>query len=97
MKLIFKKNKKMKCNLFIMSAVIALAVSVGCGKKTENPLLQTWDTPHGVPPFEKINVSDYIPAFQQAIKEQEAEIEVIAKVSKPNFENVTLAFDRSGA
>jgi peptidyl-dipeptidase Dcp len=87
----------MKRTLFVMSAIIALAVSVGCEKKIENPLLQTWNTPHGVPPFEKIKVSDYVPAFQQAIKEHEAEIEAITKVGEPNFENVILAFDRSGA
>jgi peptidyl-dipeptidase Dcp len=92
----------MKRNLLIMSAIVALAVSVGCGEKNtkqqgENPLLQTWNTPYGVPPFDKIKTSDYVPAFEQAIKEHDAEIEAITKVTDPNFENVILAFDRAGA
>jgi peptidyl-dipeptidase Dcp len=84
-----------------MLTLLALSVSiVGCGEKTkqqrENPLLQMWDTPVGVPPFDKIETSDYIPAFQQAMLEHNAEIETIANVEEPDFDNVILALDRSG-
>jgi len=85
-----------------MLAIIALTVSItGCGEKPkpqrENPLLQTWNTPYGVPPFDEIMTSDYIPAFKQAMQAHNAEIDAITIIEEPNFENVILAFDRSGA
>src|SRR6056297_2302774 len=43
-----------------------------------NPLLQDWDTPYGVPPFAEISDDDYMPAIDVAIAELEAEIEAIA-------------------
>jgi len=30
---------------------------------TTNPLLVKWDTPFGVPPFDKIKSADYLPAL----------------------------------
>ena len=91
----------MKCNLFMLT-IIAVALCSGCGQTAQkqervNPLLQTWNTPFGVPPFDEILTSDYVPAFRQAMQEHNAEIEVIANVEDPDFENVIVAFDRSGA
>jgi peptidyl-dipeptidase Dcp len=88
----------MKCKLFMLT-IIALAICSGCGEKApkrENPLLQTWNTPFGVPPFDVIQLSDYMPAFEQAMKENNDEIDVIANVTEPTFDNVILALDRSG-
>jgi len=34
---------------------------------TNNPLLAEWNTPHETPPFDRIRVSDYEPAFDAAI------------------------------
>ena len=57
--------------------------------KTEaNILLQEFDTPYGVPPFEKIKTSDYRPAYKVAIAELQAEIKAIVEnKEKPTFEN----------
>ena len=49
----------------------------------ENPLLQTWDTPYGVPPFAEIEDEDYLPAIDVAIAELEAEIDAIANNPEP--------------
>ena len=46
---------------------------------TNNPLLAEWNTPHETPPFDRIRVSDYEPAFDAAIAVQRAEIEAIRK------------------
>ncbi|MBQ1940065.1 MAG: peptidase M3, partial [Alistipes sp.] len=63
----------------------------------QNPLLVEWETPYGVPPFDKIKVTHYIPAFEAAMAEHQAEIEAIVKVrSVPDFENTILAFDNAG-
>src|SRR5262245_8713083 len=30
-----------------------------------NPLLQAWDTPYGLPPFDRVQPAHYLPAFEQ--------------------------------
>ena len=72
-----------------------------CGKTThkeKNPLLESFKTPFGVPPFQEIKLEHYLPAFQKAIQEHKEEIKAIAEnPSPPTFENTIEAFDRSGA
>ncbi|MEM1035438.1 MAG: M3 family metallopeptidase [Pseudomonadota bacterium] len=63
----------------------------------DNPLLQTWDTPYGAPPFSTIEASDYMPAFEAAVAELEAEIDAIAtNEAEPTFENTILAMEKAG-
>ncbi len=63
----------------------------------ENPLLQDWDTPYGVPPFAEISDEDHLPAIEVAIAELEAEIEAIANnPEEPTFENTIVALDKAG-
>jgi peptidyl-dipeptidase Dcp len=64
---------------------------------TSNPLLQPWETPYGLPPFERIRPEHFVPAFAEARSEHLAEIEQIAAdPSPPSFENTIAALDRSG-
>jgi peptidyl-dipeptidase Dcp len=89
-----------KSNLF-MSAILVLSVTVGCGEKNkpqgENPLLQTWNTPYGIPPFDQIQYEHYLPAFEEGMKQQKAEIEAICSNSEePTFENTCEALEYSG-
>ena len=66
--------------------------------KNINVFLQEWDTPYGIPPFERIKEKDYIPAVKLGIKLQEAEIDaIIARNDEPTFENTVAAYERSGA
>lgn len=63
----------------------------------KNPLLQNYDTPYGVPPFDKIKTEHYFPAFQVGIKQHQDEIDKIASnKSAPTFENTVAALDYSG-
>ena len=58
-----------------------------------NPLLQTFDTA----PFSKIKNEDFEPAFEKALKEARAEIEVItASTDAPSFTNTIAALDATG-
>ena len=60
-------------------------------KTMTNPLLQNWDTPFQVPPFSKIKAADYVPAFEKAMKEQNANIDaIINNTEVPTFENTML-------
>ena len=63
----------------------------------ENPLLSEFDTPYGAPPFDAIENAHYLPAFEQAMEEQMAEVIAIAESSEPaTFENTVEALERSG-
>ena len=62
-----------------------------------NPLLREWKTPFGVPPFDEIAASDYIPAVKKAIEIHNKEISAIINSKEaPDFENTIVALDRSG-
>ena len=87
----------------IMAAGLA-AVLTACGSSgnktetmTENPLLTEFKTPFGVPPFDKIELDDYMPAFKEGIAQQQKEVEEIVKQkATPDFENTIVALDQSG-
>ena len=64
---------------------------------TNNPLLAEWNTPHETPPFDRIRVSDYEPAFDAAIACSRAEIDAIVNnPRKPTFGNTIVALERQG-
>ncbi len=64
----------------------------------KNPFLSEWDTPYGIPDFGKIEEKHYIPAIEEGIRQQEAEIAaIIANTEAPTFENVVEAYEKSGA
>ena len=64
---------------------------------TDNPLLTESTLPFGAPDFSKIEESDYLPAFEVAIKEKRDEISQIVKnEEEPTFENTILALEESG-
>jgi peptidyl-dipeptidase Dcp len=63
----------------------------------ENVLLAEWDTPFGVPPFDKIKSEDYLPAFKIALAEHKEELKKIAENKEaPNFKNTIEALETSG-
>ncbi len=64
----------------------------------DNPLIAVWSGPYGgVPPWDKVNTSDFIPAFDKAIEEARAEITAItANKAKPDFDNTIAALEKAG-
>ena len=64
---------------------------------TTNPLLAEWNTPHATPPFDKIAISDYEPAFDTAIAISRAEVDAIVNnPAKPSFRNTIVALEKQG-
>jgi peptidyl-dipeptidase Dcp len=62
-----------------------------------NPFFQTWNTPYAIPPFEKIKNEHYIPAFEEGILQQEAEIAAIVnQKDAATFANTVEALEYSG-
>ena len=64
---------------------------------TPNPLLENWQTPYGLPPFDLVRAEDFSTAFDVALQSHRAEIDALAgSMFVPTFENTLVAFDRSG-
>ena len=64
---------------------------------TDNPFFEAWDTPFGLPPFERIGPEHFPPAFDRGMAEQAAEIAAIAGSPEPaDFANTIEALERSG-
>ena len=63
-----------------------------------NPLLEDWSTPFGLPPFAAISDADFALALETALMEHDAEIAAIAEnPAAPSFANTVLALEGSGA
>ncbi|MDX9790854.1 MAG: M3 family metallopeptidase, partial [Candidatus Kapabacteria bacterium] len=64
----------------------------------ENPFMKDYNTPFGVPPFDKIKLEHYMPAFKEGIKQHIDEVRAISGNSEsPTFENTIIALERSGS
>jgi peptidyl-dipeptidase Dcp len=62
-----------------------------------NPFLNEYNTPFEVPPFDLIKNEHFLPAFEQGMKEQKAEIDnIINNEEAPSFENTIIALENSG-
>ncbi len=62
-----------------------------------NPLLASWTTPFGVPPFDRIRAEHFIPAFEHAMRVHLDEVAAIASdPTPPGFANTIEALQRSG-
>ena len=64
---------------------------------TTNPFFESFSTPFGTPPFDKIKTEHYIPAFERGIQLLEEEVVNIANnTDEASFENTIVALERSG-
>ncbi|MCL1938374.1 MAG: M3 family metallopeptidase [Candidatus Azobacteroides sp.] len=79
--------------IFFISFIIALTMNV----QAENPLLSKYNTPHETVFFDKIKITDYEPAFKEAMKSHLIEIQKIQdNQEKPDFQNTIEALEYSG-
>src|SRR5690606_39046777 len=86
---------------FIPFLVVA-SMFVGCGSEnklqSDNPLLAAYDTPFNVPPFDKIKDEHFKPAFEEALKQHNFEIDsIINNSEEPTFENTIVALENAGS
>ena len=62
-----------------------------------NPLLQDWDTPFGIAPFDRIEDAHFAPALEEALAAHLAEIDSItAQSDTPSFANTIEALEAAG-
>ncbi|MCQ2197558.1 MAG: M3 family metallopeptidase [Bacteroidaceae bacterium] len=84
----------MRKTLITMLAATALTA---CTQQRQNPFLTEWDTPYGIPPYDKIQVDDYIPALQAGIEQNNKEIEdIVNNPEAPTFDNTLVPLALSG-
>lgn len=78
-----------------------LAMTLVCCKSEkrvgENPFFSEWNTPYGVPPFDRIQPEHFLPALERGMSLHDAEIDAITSNNdEATFENTILAYDNSG-
>ncbi len=87
-------------NSILLISVISIIMITACKnekKIKDNPFFAEYSTPFQVPPFDKIDTTDYLPAFIEGIRQHDDEVAVITDdAAEPTFENTILPFDKSG-
>jgi peptidyl-dipeptidase Dcp len=85
----------------LLVAVLASTCLTGCKNQNKydmnNPFFQEYDTPFGVPPFNKIHARDFIPAFEKGMDDERKELDAILEnKEEPTFSNTIEAYDGMG-
>jgi len=98
--------------VFISALALALAAATGCSvvprvmrstpspaaASGSNPFFVESSLPYHAPRFDLIRNEDYQPALEEGMRQQLAEIDSIAKQTRPpNFVNTIVAMEKSGA
>lgn len=86
-------------NKYLLSLIAAGMLVSSCTSNNSdvNPLLEEWNTPYQIPPFESVKAEHYLPAFKVAMEAHLAEIDAIVNnEQEPTFENTIAAYDNSG-
>lgn len=84
---------------FLLPALLGLQLTAQqpAAAKPDNPFFSPYRTPFDTPPFDRIRIGHYLPAVQEGIRLQKAEIDAIANDPRPaTFANTLEALDRSG-
>ena len=89
-------------NMKRLILITVLLFIVSCQQKSKmdpniNPFFQEWNTPYEVPPFLDIKDEHYMPAYQQGMKENLEEIDLIVNNPEaPTFANTIEELERTG-
>jgi peptidyl-dipeptidase Dcp len=76
----------------------ATAQPIAPALPADNPFAAPSTLPYGMPAFDRIRDSDFLPAFEAGMAEQLREVKAITdNPAPPSFDNTSLALERSGA
>ena len=82
---------------FVIQSPASPLQGAGLNETRQNPLLQKSELPFGAPDFSKIQDTDYLPAIDEAIRQNREEInQIVSNTATPTFENTILALEKSG-
>lgn len=63
-------------------------------QSSQNPFMQPYTTKYGIPPFEQIKISDFLPAIKAGIAEQDENLKNITRNrAVPDFDNTILPLE----
>jgi len=84
----------MKTFFFCIISILNMTMMT---QAANNPFFSKYKTPFETPPFDKIKLEHYEPAFDKGIEELEKEVARIAEnKAAPTFENTIVALEQSG-
>ena len=82
---------------FVIQSPASPLEGAGLNETRQNSLLQKSELPFSAPDFSKIQDTDYLPAIEEAIRQNRAEInQIVTNTATPTFENTILALEKSG-
>lgn len=90
------------CNLMpILTLLVMCATWAAAGQDpvagNDNPFFKAWTTPLNTPPFHLIRNEHFLPAIQEGIRREQAEIDAIVNnAAQPTFANTIAALDAAG-
>ena len=84
----------MKGLLLLFMTLLCLNISA---QENNNPFFKEWNTPFETPPFNEIKTEHFLPAIEEGIKLETAEIDaIINNADEPTFENTIVAYEKAG-
>ncbi|MCH5225030.1 MAG: M3 family metallopeptidase, partial [Muribaculaceae bacterium] len=85
----------MKTFKLALAALCCLAaIPPAMAQERKNPFLSPYENEYQIPPFDQIQVSDFIPAIKAGIKQQQENIRsIVVKRSVPDFDNTILPLE----
>ena len=87
----------MKKLFLIMMIGTIVTACTGKSEKSDNPFFSDYKNEYKAPPFKSIKNAHYLPAFEEGIKQHQAEIDSIASNPEaPTFANTIEAMEYSG-
>ena len=88
----------MRRRTFLAASAAVAALPRAGAAQVSNPVLAPWTGPYGgTPPFDRVAVSDFVPAAEAAMAEELREIEALASNPEPpTFENTIAALEATG-
>ena len=90
-------NMKKTIMTLTMASAMMMPFTACQQAQRENPLLVESQLPFGAPDFNKIEVTDYMPAFEAAIAEERENVKAIVESQdSATFENTIVALEESG-
>jgi len=76
------------------AALLAGQPAIIMAQETTNPFLQSYTTKYGIPPYDKIKVTDFIPAIKAGIEEQDKNLfSITHNRAVPDFDNTIMPLE----
>lgn len=73
------------------------AAGAAAAANPDNPFFKPYGTPFDVPPFDRIKTEHFLPAIQEGIRREQAEVDaIVANKAEPTFTNTVAALDHAG-